>query len=346
MPSSSELSLSIQAMPTELMIADSSTPVAFLDSETNLSHSSSLLLRPGELHEILIQLTNHSTRTLTIRLEMQIEGHFSPEWYTILPDEQHLDPGEQSEAAIQVRLPEDFLESRKPPVQTATSILNYQAELYAWSIADDSTQLLETTPFRFAVRPHSLYLNFLPAVYSEIDFVGRFLSIFEKAFEPSVQTLETLWAYLDPLTAPKSLLPFLAAWVAFPMDSRWSLPQQRRLIKNAVELYRWRGTRRGLRLYLHLYTKLPLDEDLPEAEKHIQIEELFQEGFVLNHTYLGQDTILGGGCAFHFIVRLRAEPGYAIDETLVRHIIEQEKPAFCTYDLYVNEIESDSESST
>jgi phage tail-like protein len=148
--------------------------------------------------------------------------------------------------------------------------------------------------------------------------------------------MDSLWAYLDPLTAPKALLPFLASWVAWPMDPRWSTQKQRRLIRQALEIYRWRGTRRGLRLYLHLYTDLPLDEDIPqEADKHIGIEEVFGDGFVLSTTCLGQDSIIGGGRPYHFIVTLRPDPDVPLDEKLVRYIIEQEKPAFCTYELYI-----------
>jgi hypothetical protein len=45
--------------------------------------------------------------------------------------------------------------------------------------------------------------------------------------------------------------------------------------------------------------------------------------------------MIGGGRPYHFIVRLRSQPPGLIDEQLVRHIIEQEKPAFCTYELYI-----------
>jgi phage tail-like protein len=333
----SELSLAIQVTPTELMIADSSTQLAFMDSEGRGTYTSSLLLQPGELHQIVIQLANHGPKTLKIRLEMQIEGYFSPDWYSIQPAEQELAPGQKVDTAINFRLPEDFLEEYNPFIKRTEAQLEYHASLYAWSITSGSTQLLESTPFKFAVRPHSLYLNFLPAIYTEIDFVSRFLAIFEKTFEPAVQTLESLWAYLDPLTAPEGMLPFLANWVAWPMDARWNSAQQRRLIKNAVELYRWRGTRKGLRLYLHLYTSLPLDEHLAEGDKHISIEEVFQEGFVLGNTYVGKDSLLGGGRPFHFVVRLRPEYPSPIDEALVRKIIEQEKPAFCSYELYIEE---------
>jgi hypothetical protein len=92
-----------------------------------------------------------------------------------------------------------------------------------------------------------------------------------------------------------------------------------------------------LRFYLHLYTELPLDESLEEAEKHISIEENFTRGFVMGETLIGRDSMLGSGRPFHFSVRLRPEPGKQIDERLVRDIIEREKPAFCTYDLLISQ---------
>jgi phage tail-like protein len=81
--------------------------------------------------------------------------------------------------------------------------------------------LAEQEPFPLVVRPDSAYLNFLPSFYQDVDFIGRFLSIFEQGFDPAVQAIDTLWAYLDPLTAPEALLPFLAHWVAWKLDPRW-----------------------------------------------------------------------------------------------------------------------------
>ena len=188
-----------------------------------------------------------------------------------------------------------------------------------------------------------LYLNFLPAIYQEIDFVGRLLKIFEESFEPTVQTLDSLWAYLDPLTAPEALLPFLAHWVAWDSNFYISADRQRQFIRHAMEIYRWRGTKYGLRLYLHLVTGLPLDEDKPEAEKHISIFESFGRGMVLGSASLGDDALVGGGKAFHFRVRLKipigsSEEPFAIDESVIRQVIEQEKPAFCTYELQIEEL--------
>ena len=82
------------------------------------------------------------------------------------------------------------------------------------------------------------------------------------------------------MTSPQALLPFLAHWVAWPVEPHWSLNHQRRLIRRAVEIYRWRGTRKGLRLYLHLYT------GLPETDQHISITEPFGQGMVLGNSRL------------------------------------------------------------
>ena len=48
------------------------------------------------------------------------------------------------------------------------------------------------------------------------------------------------------------------------------------------------------------------------------------------------DAVLGGGRAFHFVVRLRFDRPMHLNEGLIRRIIEQEKPAFSSYELFVD----------
>ena len=127
---------------------------------------------------------------------------------------------------------------------------------------------------------------------------------------------------------------FLAHWVGWQISPDLSLNQQRELIAQALEIYRWRGTRRGLRLSLHLATGLPL-ETSPGTEPAIAITETFGSGLVLGETHLGPEAIMGGTKPFHFSVTLRQPPGLDLDENLIRKTIEQEKPAFCTYDLAI-----------
>jgi phage tail-like protein len=296
--------------------------------------SLSLLLRPGEPSEMVVQIRNLGAHSL--RLTLQVEGSFPQAWCQVGMEGTEVQVGRQMEAVLRFYLPTDFFEQHQAPRPGETLPLNYQGHLTVHSLeAESGRRQTETASFNLYVRPHSLYPKFLPAIYSEIDFVGRFLKIFEQGFEPAVQTLDSLWAHLDPLTSPSAFLPFLAHWVGWSMLPQVSLERQRHLIRSAIDIYRWRGTRRGLRFYLHLVTGLPLDEHLPDAEKHIEISESFSRGFVVGTANLGEDAILGGGRPFHFTVYLRPDYVDQIDEALVRKVIEQEKPAFCTYDLFV-----------
>ena len=296
--------------------------------------SCDLVVHPKEPSEMVVQLENLGRRNLQVNL--QIEG-FPPQWCRIGMEGHEIAPGQQMDAVLYFQVPANFFENNESLATDETLVVDYQSRLYVYYVEEGSgRQQIESAVFNLYIRPRSLYLNFLPALYQEVDFIGRFLKIFEETFEPAVQSMDALWAYLDPLTAPAAMLPFLAHWVAWPMNPRWSLTRQRYLIRQAVELYRWRGTRRGLRHYLHLYTDLPLDDHIPqEADKHICIEEIFGRGFVLGETHLSEDSMLGGGRPYHFVVRLRPDRPEQIDEGLVRHIIEQEKPAFCTYELTI-----------
>ena len=204
------------------------------------------------------------------------------------------------------------------------------------ALTSSSSHPIQESNFELNVRPRSTYTTFLPTVYQEVDYINRFINIFEQAFDPIVNNFTSMWAYLDPLTAPQTLLPFLAHWVDWPIDLKLDLTCQRRLIRRAVEIYRCRGTRKGLRFYLHLYTGLPLDEHIDrEEDKSIGITEPFGQGCLFGLAYVGEDAIIGGGKPYHFDVRLRAQSDSPIDEQLVRRIIDREKPAFCSYSLRI-----------
>ncbi|PSN13222.1 phage tail protein [filamentous cyanobacterium CCT1] len=249
--------------------------------------------------------------------------------------------GNRHEETFTFSVPDDYFERQAALEQHQPKLpLNYTAEisLYA-ALFEAQSHKVVLAGFRtiqLQVRPSSSYINFLPAIYQASDVTSRFLAIIEQAFDPTLQTIDNLWAYLDPLTAPEALLPFLASWVAWPLDPRWSIPEQRRLLRRAVELYRWRGTRYGLRLYLHLYTDLPLDDDTTtESQKHISVVENHQTGLVMGDVKFAQTPMLGGGRPFHFSVTLRSDRPRSLDESCLRTIIDQVKPAFCTYDLAV-----------
>ena len=295
----------------------------------------SLLVHPGESSHMVLHIHNPTTEIQQI--EVEIRGNFHRQWCRWNLEGSEIRPQEEMLVGIYFEVPANFWEQQSFETQGNYIKLDYQCQIYVASgLRTSQQQQLNTVGFNLYLRPRSLYLQFLPAVYREVDLMGRLLKIFEEAFEPTVHSLRSLWAYLDPITAPEALLPFLSHWVGWEIIPGIDSSQQRYLIRNAIQLYRWRGTKRGLRFYLHLYTGLPLDEDLDEAAKHICIEEPLGEGFVLGEANLGREAVLGGGRMYHFSICLRKiQESPPLDEALIRTIIDREKPAWCTYDLYI-----------
>ena len=162
----------------------------------------------------------------------------------------------------------------------------------------------------------SSYLKFLPAIYSESDFLGRFLMVFERTLSPIEDILNNLTYYFDPSMAPRELLSWLATWVNLAVDDTWPLERRRQLISSAVELYQWRGTHRGLRDYLEVYTGVV--PNIVEDYGGISLD---------GSTRLGWNSILGGGGQYTFEVTLELESIGPGDEEQVRSIIDSQKPA-------------------
>jgi phage tail-like protein len=99
----------------------------------------------------------------------------------------------------------------------------------------------------------SRYLEHLPAIHHEDPFLGRFLLPFEQVFAGFEDLLSAIDRHFAPALAEPDFLPWLATWVALVLDESWDDSQRRRLIAEAVELYRWRGTVYGLKRYLEIY---------------------------------------------------------------------------------------------
>jgi len=105
----------------------------------------------------------------------------------------------------------------------------------------------------------SHYLEYLPSVYHQDPFLGQFLLPFEQVFAGFGDLLSAIDRFFAPVLADSDFLPWLATWVALTLDEDWDEAKRRRLISEAVGLYRWRGTVRGLKDYLKIYTGLEPD---------------------------------------------------------------------------------------
>ncbi|SIT58624.1 conserved hypothetical protein [Mesorhizobium prunaredense] len=114
--------------------------------------------------------------------------------------------------------------------------------------------------------PRETSARYLPAVFSEgaesADFFARFIEIFDRARAGALEPLETLPAYFDPLATPAAergeagadFLDWLGGWIGLALDRNWSVDRRRRLVAEAPALFRLRGTVKGLKLHVALYT--------------------------------------------------------------------------------------------
>lgn len=98
----------------------------------------------------------------------------------------------------------------------------------------------------------SRYLEFLPMLFAESEFLGRYLMIFETLWEPLQQRQDHLHMYFNAGTAPESMLPWLGRWLDIEFDPYWPEQRKRLWLKEAMQLVRWRGTRYGLQRAVEL----------------------------------------------------------------------------------------------
>lgn len=159
----------------------------------------------------------------------------------------------------------------------------------------------------------STYLDYLPGLYQESEFLGRFLLIFEHILSPIDRTIGNVSHFFDPDLAPAEMLPWLASWLGVVLDVRVPEERRRDLVRAAPELYRWRGTKRGLREYLRLYTGIEPEITEPSLSEIASNRQL----------------------AFRFTVRMALPAGSPVEQSYIESIIDAEKPAFAACTLEV-----------
>lgn len=97
-------------------------------------------------------------------------------------------------------------------------------------------------------------VGLLPGIYQDDEFTRQFTGGMDDVLAPVFATLDCLDTYVDPWLAPEDFLEWLAGWVGVVIDEGWPLDRSRAFIANIAELYRWRGTIRGLSAELAIYT--------------------------------------------------------------------------------------------
>ncbi len=67
----------------------------------------------------------------------------------------------------------------------------------------------------------SEYLRYLPAVFQEDPFLGRFLVPFEEVLNGFGDLLSDIDHYFTPALTEPDFLPWLAQWLAMTLDEEW-----------------------------------------------------------------------------------------------------------------------------
>jgi phage tail-like protein len=162
-----------------------------------------------------------------------------------------------------------------------------------------------TLPAPVASGPASLYIESLPVIYADNDFLARFLLLFQNVWEPLEQRQDHIEMYFDPRTSPASFLSWLAGWLDLSFNQHWPETRRRRLLAEAIDLYRWRGTSYGLERIIEVCTGItPQVTDSP-AQPYI------------------------------FDVKITLPKGGDTDRQLIEDLIQAHKPAHAGYRLEV-----------
>ena len=155
--------------------------------------------------------------------------------------------------------------------------------------------------------------------------LAALLDAMEALHAPAEETVRKVEVYFNTYRTPERFLPLLARWldlyrVTEPRRidspaSDWQAPalfiepgNLRELIASAAHLSQWRGTGYGLRLFLETATGF--------------------QGFAIKEQETGPD---GLPRLYHIKVVAPAET--APQRALIERIVEQEKPAYVTYEL-------------
>lgn len=188
------------------------------------------------------------------------------------------------------------------------------------------------------------YMEHLPAIYRRSDAVGRnvvrdLCFLFEHMFGGIEKLLDRGYQYYDPHLAPEQFLPWLAAWTAFVVDIDWPESKKRALIKRAVDLYRIRGTKRALALFLKLFTgHEPTIDENTWPFKGFRVE---------TEAAIGLDSVIlpPVNLANCFVVTMPIKFASVTPELVIRihQIIQMEKPAHTHHYLRFHEEEGDAE---
>src|SRR5436853_5514774 len=184
------------------------------------------------------------------------------------------------------------------------------------------------------------WINYLPGIYQDADeenadFLQRFLLISQHLTVGIEEHLEFVHELFDPRLTDARWLPWLASWLAMPLLEGWDEEKRREIIQRTPELYRLRGTAKGLKLALRLFA---------DVQAEIHEGEWPYPGMVIGRSStIGKDSVLSPPVFVSqcFTVELPDKKNEISRERLrtVQALVETEKPAHAHYALVFEQTE-------
>lgn len=152
-------------------------------------------------------------------------------------------------------------------------------------------------------RDASTWMKYLPGIYLDDDFLGRYMILGEAMMSPAIWIIDNMDMYYTPEVAPLEWVRWLASIFDIYISEELPADRQRLLFSQAGWLAQRRGTRAGMERLLELYTGVR-----PEI-----IEE-----------------------AAHFTVRIElSSVETKVTRELLDRLILDNKPAFASYTLEI-----------
>lgn len=150
----------------------------------------------------------------------------------------------------------------------------------------------------------SNWLQYLPSIYSDDIFIGRYLLIFESVFNPLVWMIDNFDLYLTPEVAPSEWLQWMASWFDMLLLPELPIERQRVIMQQLGWLFLRRGTPMGLKRLLELY--FGVTPEIIESE------------------------------ICHFVVRLPlGRNNTGLNAEIATRLIQSQKPAFASFTLEI-----------
>ena len=213
-----------------------------------------------------------------LRLEAEIPGNAQLQLYLYCSDEDQVPPALRREGLEEQRL-DEWMAQAAPQAREQffktwgqgsfddprdMTLYGFQGR-YLWFylvLASYGGEELLVRSVRIEF-PRVAFIDYLPQVYRGADsinsFLARLISVFQSPYVDLEDDIDQMPRRCDPAVAPPEFLQWLADCLAVTDRHLWSEERLRVFLKNAVRLYRIKGTRQALGQVIELYTgKKPL----------------------------------------------------------------------------------------